>query len=132
MIASPSELFHGDGVGDGLRGEVIVQVEVGLLHQCACCDRGLGERLQLFVRVEIVVAILRGVVRPPLRGVPAVQPHVVEARHVRQPVLADRKSELGLVDLRPRRAKGVQQRERLGDVRRSSCCVAAPRRPDSP
>ena len=61
--------------------------------------RGLGERLrrlgcfaellQLVARVQVVVAVLALLVPPPLRGVPSVQPHVVEAGDVRQRVLSD-------------------------------------------
>jgi hypothetical protein len=95
---------------------MIVGVEIELLHELPGRCRRFGEFLQLASRIEIVVAVLRLVVAPPLLRVSPVQPHVVEAFHVGQVVLADGEAELRLVDLDPGGAEGVQQREGVGDL----------------
>ena len=83
-------------------------------------------------RVQVVVAILRRLVLPPLRGVAAVQPQIVEAPDVRQQRLPDRGLELRLVDLRQRRLVCSLSRSAVSDgCRRSSCDAAARRRPGS-
>src|SRR5207247_3577414 len=103
------------GVGNRLRREMIVRVEIQLLHQPFRRIGGFREFLQFTSRVQVVVPIFRLLVPPPLLDVPAVQPHVVKALHVRQVVLPDGEAELRLVDLDPRRAEGVQERERVAD-----------------
>src|SRR5258705_7245155 len=92
---------------------MIVRVEIRLLHELLRRLRRLREFLKLARCVEVVVPILALVVLPPLRGVPAMQAHVVEARDVWQIVLPDGEAELRLVDLHPGGAEAVQQREGL-------------------
>src|SRR6266850_5950692 len=94
---------------------MIVSVEIRLLHELLRRLRRLREFLKLARCVEVVVPILALVVLPPLRGVPAMQAHVVEARDVWQIVLPDGEAELRLVDLHPGGAEAVQQREGFPD-----------------
>src|SRR5205085_938251 len=77
------------GVDDRLRREVVVRVEIRLLHERLGRLRRFRKLLQLARRVQVVVAVLAAVMRPPLRGVSSVQAHVVEARDVWQIVLPD-------------------------------------------
>src|SRR4029453_12338493 len=53
---------------------------------------------------------------PPVRRVPSVQAHVVEARHVGRGVLPNRESKLRLVDLHPGCAEPIEQRQRVADA----------------
>ena len=87
-------------------------------------------------RVQVVVAILGLVVVPPLRGVPAVQPHVEERR---RPVRVEPRedpagssSELRLVDLHPGGAVPGAAARASRPPRRSRCGGAARPRADSP
>lgn len=58
-------LEHHD-VGDRLRRNVVVEVQVELPDDAAGGAGGFGERFQLGPRVEVVVAFLRSLMSPPL------------------------------------------------------------------
>src|SRR5438552_3737867 len=66
------------GICDGLRREVIVRIEVQLLHEPPRSVCRVRELPELAGRIQVVVALLRLGVPPPLRNIPPVQAHVVK------------------------------------------------------
>src|SRR4029450_2834154 len=91
---------------------MIVGVEIRLLDRSGGVASGLGKGLELLGRVEIVVTVLRLLVRPPLRGVSAVKPQIEKRSYVWLQVLTYGCLELGFVNLRPRRVERFEQAKR--------------------
>jgi hypothetical protein len=116
LIGSSSIFFKRHGVGDRLRGEVVVQEQVGLFDHRRARRAPCRRSVQLLGRIEIVVAILGFGVIPPLLRVAAMQPQVIQIGRRALEILSNRRGKLRLVDLHPGGAMFVEQLRGLAAI----------------